>query len=135
LRFLIDECLHPSLAEVAHGAGYEAHHINFLGLASTKDHDLMPRIVEGDFVFVTHNAVDFRRLYRGQPLHAGLIILVPQSPPARQRALFAAAIEEVGGEPGLINEALEVLVEGDEVVFQRYAWPDPGLLEVTPHQG
>jgi len=125
LRFLIDECLHPSLTEVAHGAGHESHHVNYLGLASTKDRDLMPRILEGDFVFVTHKAVDFRRLYRAQPLHAGLVILVPQSPPAQQRALFAAAIAEVGAEPGLINEALEVLIDGDEVVFQRYAWPDP----------
>lgn len=48
MRFLIDECLHPTLADVAHGAGHEAHHVNFLGLASTKDHDLMPRILEGD---------------------------------------------------------------------------------------
>jgi predicted nuclease of predicted toxin-antitoxin system len=123
VRFLIDECLHPSLAAVAHGAGHEAHHVNFLGLASTKDHDLIPRIVEGDFVFVTNNAADFRRLYRAQPVHAGLVILVPQAPPDRQRALFAAVLGEIGGEDGLINEALEVTLDGDEVVFNRYVWP------------
>ena len=123
MRFLIDECLHPSLAAVAHGAGHEAHHVNFLGLASTKDHDLIPRIVEENFVFVTNNAADFRRLYRAQPVHAGLVILVPQAPPDRQRALFAAALDEIGGDDGLINEALEVTLEGDEVVFNRYAWP------------
>jgi predicted nuclease of predicted toxin-antitoxin system len=125
LRFLIDECLHPSLAEVGHAAGHEAHHVNFLGLASTKDHDLIPRILEGNFVFVTHNAADFRRLYRAQPLHAGLVILVPQSPPEQQRALFAAAIEEISGEDNLVNEALEILLEGEDVVFRRYAWPAP----------
>lgn len=123
MRFLIDECLHPTLADVAHGAGHEAHHVNFLGLASTKDHDLMPRILEGDFVFVTNNAADFRRLYQAQAIHAGLVIIVPQTPPTQQRALFLAAMEEIGPDNGLINEALEVLIDGDEVIFNRYEWP------------
>ena len=123
MRFLIDECLHPTLADVAHGAGHEAHHVNFLGLASTKDHDLMPRILEGDFVFVTNNAADFRRLYQTQAIHAGLVILVPQAPPTQQRALFLAAMQEIGPDNGLINEALEVLIDGDEVIFNRYEWP------------
>lgn len=123
MRFLIDECLHPTLADVAHGAGHEAHHVNFLGLASTKDHDLMPRILEGDFVFVTNNAADFRRLYQAQAIHAGLVIIVPQAPPAKQRALFSAAMEEIGPDNGLINQALEVLIDGDEVIFNRYEWP------------
>jgi len=123
LRFLIDECLHPSLVEVGHAAGHEAHHVNFLGLASTKDHHLIPRILAGDFIFVTHNAVDFRRLYRGQPLHAGLIILVPQSPPWRQRALFSEVLEDIreNGEP--INQAIEVLLESGDALVRRYAWP------------
>ena len=123
MRFLIDECLHPTLADVAHGAGHEAHHVNFLGLASTKDHDLIPRILEGDFVFVTNNAADFRRLYQAQAIHAGLVIIVPQTPPTQQRSLFLAAMEEIGPDNGLINEALEVLIDGDEVIFNRYEWP------------
>ena len=123
MRFLIDECLHPTLADVAHGAGHEAHHVNYLGLASTKDHDLMPVVLEGDFIFVTNNAADFRRLYRGQPLHAGLVIIVPQLSPASQRQLFVAALDEIGADDGLLNEALEVLVEDGEVIFNRYVWP------------
>lgn len=123
LRFLIDECLHTTLADVAHGAGHEAHHVNYLGLASTKDHDLMPVVLEGDFIFVTNNAADFRRLYRGQPLHAGLVIIVPQAAPSSQRQLFAAALDEIGADDGLLNEALEVLVEDGDVIFNRYVWP------------
>ncbi len=38
----------------------------------------MPRIIGGDFTFVTNNASDFRRLYTQQPLHADLVIIVPQ---------------------------------------------------------
>ena len=123
MRFLIDECLHPTLAEVAHAAGHEAHHVNYLGLASMKDHDLMPVVLEGDFIFVTNNAADFRRLYRGQPLHAGLVIIVPQVSPSSQRQLFAAALDEIGANDGMLNEALEVLVENGDVIFNRYVWP------------
>jgi hypothetical protein len=32
---------------------------------------------DGDFILVTNNASDFRRLYVAQLLHAGLIIVVP----------------------------------------------------------
>jgi predicted nuclease of predicted toxin-antitoxin system len=123
LRFLIDECLHPSLAEVGHAAGHEAHHVNFLGLTSTQDHDLILRILQGDFVFVTHNAVDFRRLYRAQPLHAGLVVLVPQSPPEQQRALFSAVLEDIRENGDPINQAIEILLEDREVLIRRYAWP------------
>jgi hypothetical protein len=35
MRFLIDECLHESLVGVAHAAGYEATHVNHLGLAAS----------------------------------------------------------------------------------------------------
>ncbi len=52
------------------------------------DWDLMPRIVAGDFTFVMNNARDFLRLYAREPLHAGLIVIVPQVAPARQRELF-----------------------------------------------
>lgn len=32
MRLLIDECLHTSLATLAHEAGYACEHVNFLGL-------------------------------------------------------------------------------------------------------
>ena len=35
-------------------------------------------LAAGDFVVVTNNASDFRRLYATQPLHAGLVIITPQ---------------------------------------------------------
>jgi predicted nuclease of predicted toxin-antitoxin system len=123
LRFLIDECLHPSLVEVAAARDREAYHVAHIGLASTKDWDLMSRVVDGDFVFVTNNARDFRRLYAAQPLHAGLVVIVPQVPAAIQRAIFDAVIAEIGGEDGLVNEALEVTIDDGEVVFDRYEWP------------
>ena len=55
MKFLIDECLHTSLVQVAHAAGYAADHVNFLSLGGLKDWQLLPVIRERDFTFVTNN--------------------------------------------------------------------------------
>jgi hypothetical protein len=44
MRFLIGECLHESLIGVAHAAGFEATHVNHLGLSSRPDSALAERI-------------------------------------------------------------------------------------------
>jgi predicted nuclease of predicted toxin-antitoxin system len=46
MRFLIDECLHESLVGVAHGAGFEAIHVNHLGLSGEPDWELAERAVK-----------------------------------------------------------------------------------------
>jgi predicted nuclease of predicted toxin-antitoxin system len=127
VNFLIDECLHTSLVEVAIERGHEAAHVNYRGLSGVQDWNLMAPIQEGDFTFVTNNAKDFRRLYAQQEIHAGLVILIPNVPPAEQRELFDAALDELAEAPGLINEALEVgLVDGD-IQISRYELPGGGV--------
>lgn len=120
MKFLIDECLHTSLVELATDAGHEVYHVNWLGLSGEADWDLMPRIIADNFIFVTNNASDFRRLYRDEPLHAGLVNIVPNVSPALQRELFAFVMADLanGGEP--INEAIEIRIEGGEAVLERY---------------
>jgi hypothetical protein len=45
-KLLIDECLHTSLLGLAHTAGHSADHVNYLGLDSSKDWELMtPRFL------------------------------------------------------------------------------------------
>lgn len=83
----------------------------------------MPRIVEGDLTYVTNNAVDVRRLYARQALHAGLVIIVPQVAPARQRALFASLLDMLDPADVLVNEVIEIDLDGDEVVIIRYELP------------
>jgi predicted nuclease of predicted toxin-antitoxin system len=126
VRFLIDECLHTSLVDVAQQHGHEAHHVNWLGLSGATDRRLMPRIVEEDFTFVTNNAADFRRLYARQEVHAGLVIVVPQVSPARQRALFSSLLDTLDPDDALLNEVIEVGLDGDEVVITRYELPVGG---------
>lgn len=83
----------------------------------------MPRIVAADFTFVTNNARDFRKLYAAQPLHAGLVIIVPQVPPAMQRALFDSVLGAIDAEDLPINEAIEVELVGETVIITRYGLP------------
>jgi len=67
LKFLIDECLHTSLVQVAHSAGYVADHVNYLSLVGPKDWQLLPIIREREFTFVTNNGADFLALLGKEP--------------------------------------------------------------------
>ena len=126
MRFLIDECLTVDLVTVAGQSGHEAQHIAHVGRAGWKDWNVVRYARDGDFVLVTNNASDFRRLYAAQPLHAGLIILIPVVDRALQRKLFRAALDELGaiGEP--INRVLEVDLDGEEVTIDLYDLPPAG---------
>ncbi|HCD86002.1 MAG TPA: toxin-antitoxin system, toxin component, PIN family protein [Agrobacterium sp.] len=123
MKFLFDECLHTSLVAVAQNAGHDGFHINWLGLSGEKDWNLMPRIVAEDYTFVTNNARDFRKLYISEEIHAGLIIIVPQVVPATQRDLFSLILDEIDGDDELLNEVIEISIEGDEAVLTRYSLP------------
>jgi hypothetical protein len=67
----------------------------------------MTRIGEEDYTFVTNDRTDFAALYGKEELHAGLVIIVPNVIPARQRKLFRAALSHIG-QRDLINAMLEV---------------------------
>ena len=122
MRFLIDECLHESLVGVAHAAGFEATHVNHLGLSGKPDWELADRIVKDEFTFVTNNRVDFLRLFLKIELHSGLIVIVPNVTPALQGALFGAALRYATGR-NLINAVVEVDSLGGAVHCREYPWP------------
>jgi hypothetical protein len=87
------------------------------------DREVARHAVEGDFVLVTNNASDFRRLYETMHLHAGLIILIPSVDREGQKTLFRAALRELTtlGEP--INHVLEVDTRGEEIIISIYDLP------------
>jgi predicted nuclease of predicted toxin-antitoxin system len=126
VRFLIDECLSVDLVAVAGESGHEAQHVAHVGRAGWKDWNVVRYTRDGDFVLVTNNASDFRQLYAGQPLHAGLVILIPVVSRDVQRRLFKAALDELAviGEP--VNRALEVDLDGNDVTLTLYDWPSTG---------
>jgi predicted nuclease of predicted toxin-antitoxin system len=124
VKFLVDECLHTSLVAVAEARGHEARHVNWLGLSGETDWGLMPRILDEDFTFVTNNARDFRKLYAREELHAGLLIIVPQVAPNKQRELFDALLEELGADAGMMNEIIEIALEDGAAIITRYELPN-----------
>jgi predicted nuclease of predicted toxin-antitoxin system len=120
MRFLIDECLSTDLVVVASQAGHEAQHVARVGMAGWQDWNVARYASEGDFVLVTNNAGDFRRVYATQSLHAGLVIIIPNVNRDWQQRLFRAALGELArlGEP--INRVLEVDIDGEDVTFALY---------------
>jgi len=124
VKFLIDECLHTTLVAVAQNHGHECSHVNWLGLSGETDWDLMPRIIEGNFAFVTNNARDFRKLYAREELHAGLILIVPQVLPTLQRELFEAVLDGLPADGDLLNEIIEVTIDDGLAMITRYALSD-----------
>jgi predicted nuclease of predicted toxin-antitoxin system len=111
--------LHESLVGVAHGAGFEAIHVNHLGLSGKPDWELAERILKDEFTFVTNDRLDFLRLFARMEFHAGL---VPNVIPRLQRALFEAAIQFLGASE-LINSVIEVTLGGKVVRCGRYLLP------------
>ena len=111
------------LVSIASQAGHEAHHVARVGKAGWKDWNVVRHAAEGDFVLVTNNASDFRRLYATQPLHAGLVVIVPSVNRDEQQRLFLGALDELArfGEP--VNRVLEVDIEGADVTFKLYDLP------------
>lgn len=118
-KLLIDECLHASLLELAYAAGHAADHVNYLGLGSSKDRELMALILEQDYTFVTNNRSDSLALYRRAPLHAGLVVIVPNVKPLLQRELFQTVLTFIGRQE-LVNTVVEVEYHGSRIVCRQY---------------
>ena len=96
-RFLIDENLSPQLAHHLRAVhGYEAVHVNEIGLQGAPDPDVLARAVAEDRIVVTNNAEDFRQLGRRAPDHPGLAVMLDAVGLAQQLELgvkLATAIE------------------------------------------
>jgi predicted nuclease of predicted toxin-antitoxin system len=123
MRFLIDECLHTSLVKVAHEAGFAAFHVSHVGLSGLKDWQLCEKVIQDEYTLVTNDRLDFLTLYRSQPLHAGIVVLVPNVVPAQQRKLFQAALTHIG-QRRLDNAVIEVELRGSTIQCFEYAFPE-----------
>jgi predicted nuclease of predicted toxin-antitoxin system len=93
-RFLIDENLSPQLARhlrLAHG--YDAVHVNEIGLQGAPDHDVLARALAERRIVITSNGDDFRRLGRQAPNHPGLAIIL-EATGRQQQIRFGVSIAE-----------------------------------------
>jgi hypothetical protein len=144
-RFLIDNCLTPSLVKLARDAGYEAMHLRDLKIENRKDWDLVPVIEEGGWTFVTNNAKDFRGpvaaagssgQYRRMPGHEGLVCLNGPREGMNIRMhteLFSAVLGHIGNlddDPrgadlaGQVVEATIETADATGVEIRRYDLPE-----------
>jgi hypothetical protein len=137
MKFLVDACLSEELSHRARARGHhDASHLRWLGKADWQDHNLLPVILVGDWVFVTRNAYDFRGPsaapgsrgeYAKTELHAGLICL--NGPVGMdldlQLELFSVAMDDLDRDSNLVNKVLEVTFrsETDDIEIIRYDLP------------
>ena len=107
-RFLIDENLSPILVDTARERGFEAMHVNHLGLRTQTDWELLKVVAEQGWSLVTNNAIEFRIRYGNVELHRGVIFLLPAVRRPEQVRLFEAALEHPRIRLDLVNRALDV---------------------------
>ena len=79
-------------------------------------------IREHEYTFVTNNRSDFLDLHGKEPLHAGVIVIVPNVVPVQQRELFAAALKHIGARD-LSNTVVEVRFVGKNIQCSEYELP------------
>ena len=82
----------------------------------------MLRIRDKDFTLVTNNAIDFRRLFRKEHIHPGLVIIVPNVVPAIQRELLEILLDYIG-DRDLVNHAVEITLSGETAEIEEYEIP------------
>jgi len=139
MKFLIDECLSPDLAQMARDRGHgESSHVVWIGRGGVKDRDLLQIVLGRDWTLVTRNSYDFRGPpnapgtageYQRTEIHAGLVCL--NGPDGMdlemQLEIFEAALDEFGRDGDLVNQVLEVTMktaDDVEILIERYALPE-----------
>src|ERR1700723_4222488 len=122
-RFLVDENLSVLLPQTAHAHGYEATHVNHLGLRQAKDWDILNVVAEEDWILVTNNAIEFRGRYQRLAVHPGVVFVLPAVPRAQQVELFSAALDAIERFPDMVNVAFDVDYVGDKIQVRRSALP------------
>lgn len=129
--FLIDECLSLELAALALSRGHYAVHVSRKGLAGKSDEALMPIILRGNFVLVTNNRTDFLKLYAHEPVHPGLVIIIPGNQPLEKQVdLFSFGLNVIESQPDLINKLVEIDIHGAVTITD---WPPEQADEPEPH--
>lgn len=123
MKFLIDENLSTKLVDVADGRGYTpSTHVLWRGLDSKPDNEIVRYAIENDFVMVTNNTKDFKRLIAREEIHAGLICMnfthgIKHR--AIEKGTFDLALAELDGED-LMDEVIDATLTIDRIARHGY---------------
>lgn len=125
MKFLIDECLSPTLAAIARKRGFpESTHVSWLGLRSRKDWLLVRRAIRDGYVLVRNDTADFTPLIERERRHPGLVCMNVAHglmSLAVQTNLFEHALVQLA-DIDLASQVLEVTLTSDHTVrVSRYA--------------
>lgn len=125
MKFLIDECLSPTLVAIARLRGFpESTHVTWLGLRSRQDWALVQRAVEDGYVLVTHDSTDFTSLMEREHVHPGLIcmnVAHGQMSLDVQQGLFRHALSQIS-DVDLAGQVVEITLAADRTVrVDRYS--------------
>lgn len=119
MRFLIDECISPSLSRYLNQQGlHDAIHLRDRNRLRDPDHVVFARAIAEDRIIVTENAEDFHKLARRVDLHPGLIILpsVARAEALRLMEVVVAHLVGIGGERPqdlLVNSVLSIAADAE----------------------
>ena len=119
MKFLIDECLSPTLAAIARERGFpESTHVTWLGLRSRQDWVLVQRAIDDDYILVTHDSADFTALMEREPRHPGLVCMnVAHGLMSLdvQQTLFDYALTWIA-DGGLAGQVVEITLTDDSTI-------------------
>lgn len=128
MKLWADEDVTPTLQDVAHARGYDATSNRQRGKLHVLDHDLYPVVVEEEWIFITNNEKDFRKLARAQGLHPGVVILPSGGSPEQQRGWLDSVITDieqnaaVAGEPTEDWMVCRVVIYDDSTGTTTWEW-------------
>ena len=119
MKFLIDECLSPTLAGIARECGYpESTHATWIGLRSRPDWAVVRRAVADGYVVVTQDTADFTPLMERKTAHPGLVCMTVAHGLMSldvQQALFAHALDRIA-DADLTGLVVEIALDVDRTV-------------------
>jgi len=124
VKYLIDECLSPTLATIARSSGFpESTHVTWIGLGWRRDWALVRRAVDDGYVLVTQDRNDFTSLMEREPRHPGLVCINVAHglmDLGTQQVLFEHALSQIA-ETDLSNQVTEITLTADRTVrVDRY---------------
>lgn len=117
MRFLIDECLSPSLLDVASEQGFLAYHVAYRKWSGLKDPQVLGKLLEEELILVTNNRDDFLGIMANVELHPGLVVIMENVPRDQQMRLFGTALEVLARVSSMVNKVLEVSSDGSIAMY------------------
>ena len=125
MKFLIDECLSPTLAALARERAIPSRrHVTWLGLRARQDWALVRRAVADGYVLLTNDRGNFAPLIEREQHHPGLVCITVAHGLMSldvQTRLFAHALTLLA-EQDIEGRILEIALDADRTV-QTHLYP------------